>query len=155
MKKPSRSSADGDDLGPVLDFLQLIWAVEHGFESRSKRMESALGVTVSQRMVIRLLKRRPNTSAGTLAQLLRQHPSTLSGILQRLTARGLVARSDDPQDRRRVLFALTRAGLELDKDKTASFESAVRRVLRKVPSARLTHAAEALVVLAEELERND
>lgn len=148
-RKPSNE--ESDDLGPVLDFLQLVWSVEHGFESRSKRMESALGVTVSQRMVIRLLGRRPRTAAGALARLLRQHPSTLSGILQRLVARGLVVREDDPLDRRRALFSLTRAGAELDRDKTASFEHAVRRVLRKIPEARLKLAAEALVVLANEL----
>lgn len=154
MKKSSRVSEEGDDLGPVLDFLQLVWAVEHGFESRSKRMESALGVTVSQRMVVRLLGRKAKTSAGTLARMLRQHPSTLSGILQRLMARGLIVREDDPDDRRRALFSLTRSGKELDKDKTASFESAVRRVLRKIPESRLSLAAEALMVLAEELDRN-
>lgn len=153
MKKTFRTSGDGDELGPVLEFLQLVWAVEHGFESRSKRMESALGVTVSQRMAVRLLGRKPKTSAGALARLLRQHPSTLSGILQRLVTRGLVRREDDPNDRRRALFSLTRAGLELDKDKTASFESAVRRVLRKIPEPRLAQAAQALVVLADELSR--
>lgn len=146
-----RTAPSRDELGPVLEFLQLVWSVEHGFESRSKRMESALGVTVSQRMVIRLLGRRPRTTAGELARLMRQHPSTLSGILQRLVGRGLVSREDDPADRRRALFSLTRAGTALDRDKTASFEAAVRRVLRKVPEAKLKQAAEALVVLAREL----
>ncbi|RYZ67990.1 MAG: MarR family transcriptional regulator [Proteobacteria bacterium] len=146
-----RKPEPSDDLGPVLDFLQLVWSVEHGFESRSKRMEKALGVTVSQRMVVRLLGRKPKTSAGALATLLRQHPSTLSGILQRLVLRGLVTREDDPNDRRRALFSLTRSGLELDKDKTASFEHAVRRVLRKVPDAKMKLAAEVLVLLASEL----
>jgi DNA-binding MarR family transcriptional regulator len=106
-------------------------------------------------MVVRLLGRKAKTSAGALARLLRQHPSTLSGILQRLILRGLVIREDDPNDRRRALFSLTRAGQELDKDKRASFESAVRRVLRKIPEPRLKQAAEALVVLAEELARAD
>lgn len=161
MKKPGRTPATVDvkrtseeagDLGAVLEFLQLVWAVEHGFESRSKRMERALGVTVSQRMVIRLLGRKAKTSAGALARSLRQHPSTLSGILQRLVARGLVMREDDPDDGRRALFSLTRSGYALDKDKTASFEQAVRRVLRKIPEARLKLAAEALTLIAAELD---
>ena len=33
------------DLDPVLDFMRLLWNVEHGLQSTSKHMETTLGIT--------------------------------------------------------------------------------------------------------------
>ncbi len=144
---------DEHDWGRAWSLLQLMWAIDHGIELRSKRMEAALGVTISQRMVLHLLGRLPDATAGSLARLLRQHPSTLTGILRRLEREGLVRRAADPGDRRRTLLMLTRAGIALDRDKAHSLEPAIRRVLRKLDPKQLQLAAQAMEVLTRELNR--
>jgi hypothetical protein len=47
---PGRDSAG---LGFVLDFLRVLWSVEHQLKSASKRMERRLGITGPQRLVLR------------------------------------------------------------------------------------------------------
>ena len=75
-------------LDPVLDFMRLLWTLEPGLQSASKRMESALGVTGPQRIVLRIVGRHPGVSAGQLAHIAQLHPSTITGIVQRLVRKG-------------------------------------------------------------------
>lgn len=144
----------GPQLGDVLDFMRLLWAVDHGLQSTSKRMETTLGVTGPQRLVVRLVGRFPGITAGTLAQILHVHPSTLTGVLKRLEKRGLLERKSDPLDGRKALFALTEAGRGLDVPATGTVEAAVQRVLSKMTRARILHTQDVLNALAEELGGN-
>src|SRR5437868_12246913 len=99
-----------DQLGPILEFMKLLWAVDHGLQSTSKRMEASYGITGPQRLVVRIVGRFPGISAGGLAEVLHVHPSTLTGVLRRLEARGVLQRKADPSDARRALFGLTPRG---------------------------------------------
>jgi len=142
---------DGGDLGPVLEFMKQLWAVDHGLQTISKRLESQHGITGPQRLVVRIVGRTPGISAGALAQILRMHPSTLTGILRRLETRGILSRKSDPNDARRALFALTARGRKVDTLKTGTVEAAVRRVLARQPSE-ASVAQKLLGSLATELE---
>jgi len=144
---------DGADLGPVLEFMKQLWAVDHGLQTISKRLESQHGITGPQRLVVRIVGRTPGISAGALAQILRMHPSTLTGILRRLETRGVLSRRSDPNDARRALFALTARGRKVDMLKTGTVEAAVRRVLSKLPSE-ASVAQKLLATLAMELEND-
>jgi DNA-binding transcriptional ArsR family regulator len=86
-------------LGPVLEFMRALWALDHALQSASKRMESRLRITAPQRLVVRIVGRYPGTSAGELSEILHLHPSTLTGILRRLGEHGLVERQPDPATR--------------------------------------------------------
>jgi DNA-binding MarR family transcriptional regulator len=153
---PAAAAApEGEGLGFVLEFMRLVWGVDHALQSRSKRMDQVLGVTGPQRLVVRVVGRYPQASAGDIARTLRVHPSTLTGILRRLESRGFVRRVNDAQDKRRALFTLTKSGSELDTVKAGTVEAAVRRALRRLPEGHLEAAAEVLNVLTEELERDD
>src|SRR5438045_6605311 len=100
---PPDSSFDATyPLGPVLDFMRLLWSIEHGLQRMSKRMEGELGITGPQRLVLRVVGQFPNLSASELADIVRLHPSTITGILQRLVARGFLQRQSDPSDSRRA-----------------------------------------------------
>jgi MarR family transcriptional regulator, organic hydroperoxide resistance regulator len=149
-----QSSADKEkppSLDEALDFMRLLWAVDHELQSTSKRMESTLGVTGPQRLVLRIVGRFPGITAGRLARVLHLHPSTLTGILKRLDRAGLVKRSSDPLDARKALFTLTEAGQAQDIPSTDTVEAAVQRALTRVPKARIEAAQELLTALAEEL----
>src|SRR5919201_6945693 len=121
-------------LGAVLDFMRLLWAVDHALQSASKRMEAAYGVTGPQRLVVRIVGRFPGITAGRVAEILHVHPSTLTGVLKRLESRAIVQRRPDPRDARRALLALTNKGRRLDTLRTGTVEQAVRRVLTRDPA---------------------
>lgn len=70
-------------LGEVLGFLQLLWAVAHGLESISKRLQASVGVTGPQRLVVRLVGQFVGACPGDLAEVMCV-PSSLTGMLRRL-----------------------------------------------------------------------
>ena len=55
-------------------------------------------------------------SPGELARLWQVTPAVLTGVIDRLERRGLVRRESDPQDRRRLVLALTEEGLAASRD---------------------------------------
>jgi DNA-binding MarR family transcriptional regulator len=138
-------------LGDVIDFMRLLWAVDHGLEASSKQMDSLFGVTGPQRLVIRIVGRHPGIAAGRIAEILHVHPSTLTGILGRLVVRGMLVRQTDPADGRRALFGLTAAGEKLDELRSGTVESKVRRALAKVSPRELAAARRVLGSIADSL----
>ncbi|XXS02540.1 MarR family transcriptional regulator [Sorangium sp. So ce426] len=132
--------------------MKLLWAVDHGLQSTSKRMEAKMGVTGPQRLVIRIVGRYPGISAGQLAEIMQLHPSTLTGVLKRLQERGIIERRVDPKDGRRALLGLTARGRELDSLRTGTVEAAVRQALKSMPRRKLDAAQDVLAAVAEALQ---
>lgn len=142
-------------LGEVLDFLRMIWAVDHSLQKTSKRMKSAIGVTGPQRLVIRIVARFPGIPAGQIAQLLHVHPSTLTGILKRLERQGLIRRRPDPKDRRRAFLGVTENGRRIDVAGAGTVEAAAKRVLSRTPRAKIESTKEILMAFAAALGAQD
>jgi DNA-binding MarR family transcriptional regulator len=140
-------------MGEALDFMRLLWAIDHGLQRRSKRMAAALGVTGPQRLVIRIVGRSPGISAGRLARVMHLHPSTLTGILHRLEKRGLLERGRDERDLRRAVLTLSPAGRRLDVDASGTVEALTRGVLSSLPRRQVAAARQVLQALAHGLER--
>jgi DNA-binding MarR family transcriptional regulator len=140
-------------LGPVLDFLRALWALDHALQSASKRMETTLGVTGPQRFVIRMIGRFPGISAGEVSELLHVHPSTLTGVLKRLEQRGLVVRRSDPGDARRALLDLTAKGRRVDANRSGTVEGAARKALEKLPPAAMRQTRVLAEAITAELDR--
>jgi DNA-binding MarR family transcriptional regulator len=131
--------------------MRLLWNVEHGLQSTSKRMEATLGITGPQRLVLRIVSDRPGLSAGELAHILHLHPSTITGILERLVRKGLLTRARDRRDKRRVRLRSRVAAGQFVNASAGTVEAAVTRVLATLPRSRVLHAREVLSVLAEAL----
>jgi MarR family transcriptional regulator, organic hydroperoxide resistance regulator len=144
-----------DRLGDVLEFMRLLWSVDHGLQATSKRMAKDLGITGAQRLVIRVVGRFPGISAGRLAEILCLHPSTLTGVLDRLTKRKYVAREVDPTDARRAVLKLTAKGKEMDTQRSGTVEAAVRRALGKADAKSIAAAKQFLSLLGEELTEGE
>ena len=136
---------------PVLDFLRLMWAVDHELQSVSKRMLIELGLTGPQRLAVRFIGRQPGLAAGELAALLHLDPGTVTGILRRLEAAGMIVRARDSSDSRRVCLTLTRRGQAMNRTRTGTIEFAVRRALASVPDGDVRAARRVLKLLAEQL----
>ena len=139
-------------VGDAIDFLRLIWAVDHALQRRSKSMAAVLGITGPQRLVIRIIGRFPGIHAKQLADILHLHPSSLTALLKRLERRGLVRRRPDGRDRRRWLLGLTRAGQTLNREAPGTIEAAVQRTLHRTAKRDLEGARQVLGTLARELD---
>ena len=150
-RPPRRAREPSPASESVLDFMRLLWAVDHGLHKASKRMARTVGVTGPQRLVIRVVGRFPGISAGQLASILHLHPSTLTGVLRRLHARGLLSRRADSRDGRRAVLGLTHKGRRRDGEAVGTIESIVRSVLARQPRARVRAAQELLRALAHGL----
>jgi DNA-binding MarR family transcriptional regulator len=137
----------------VLAFMQLLWAVDHGLRSISKRMQARLGVTGPQRLVLRMVGRFPGVRPGEVAELLHVHPSTLTGVLERLEQRGLIRRGEHSNDGRSATLHLTRAGQRVNSERSHTVEARVRRVLAGLPAARIAAASVVLEALALDLSQ--
>lgn len=148
-----RQPHDALTLPADLELMQALWSVDHALDVMSRRMIRRLGITGPQRLVIRLLGQFPGASPGELAKLLRLHPATVSGVLKRLERRRLVMRVSDPWDGRKSQIRLTRKGEALDKPDADTVESAIGRVLSRLPRRHVELARRVLTALEEELTR--
>lgn len=147
-----RASRPDTNFGGTLEFMRLLWALDHVLHKQSKWMARRFGVTGPQRFALRVVGREPDLSAGRLAEILKVHPSTLTGILQRLERRGFLARRIDANDRRRVRLELTASGRAITATSRGSIEDRVSRILRRTSTTRLAATADVLRSMVQVLE---
>jgi DNA-binding MarR family transcriptional regulator len=139
--------------GSVLDFLRLLWAIDHALQKHSRRMTHELGVTGVQRLAIRVLGRYPDLTPGQLAGLLHLHPSTVTGVVQRLQRGGFVLRRVDRADHRRCRLALTAKGRAVDARRGGTVEAELEAALQKIDPAALSTAERVLTAIGERLAK--
>lgn len=151
MVTPKATASIEYQLDPILDFMRLLWSVEHGLQRISKRMESELGITGPQRLVLRVVGQFPGVSAGELAHIVRLHPSTITGILKRLVGRGLLERRRDPGDSRRIRLRLKRPAVPHTRASPGTVEEAVTRALDHVGASNVRAARRVLTEVAKQL----
>jgi DNA-binding MarR family transcriptional regulator len=140
--------ANTEPLGPALEFLRTLWAVDHGLARLSTRMKRTIGATGPQRLAIRLIGRTRGIGPAELANLLHVHRSAATGIVQRLEARGLLTREVHPRDSRRLILSLTAAGQKVDRDDRGTIEARVRQVLASCSAEEIASAVRLLDRLA-------
>ena len=115
------------------------------------------GMTLSQRRVLRRLTEGPRT-AGDLAAALDLSSPSLTRVLTKLELLGLLKRSVDPADRRRIVVELTTAGRRsLEHHRVFSGTSLVKaaRGLSAEQQAALAGQLSALVRVARAMESVD
>lgn len=154
-RKQKTIVADGPipHLGEALEFMRLIWALDHALQTTSKRMAVTIGITGPQRMVLRMVGRFPGIPAGQLARILLVDPSTLTGILQRLEQAEFLTRRADSTDGRRSLFELTARGRRFDIEMPGTVEAAVTAALERLGAEEIRAARNALNSMVDSLER--
>ena len=142
-------------LGQALDFLRVLWAINHGLATTSRYMKTRFGVTGRQRLIIQVVNEFPGISAGELARVLHLDPSTLTGVLQQMRQRGLLLLQSDARDRRRLRIQLTPKGRRMSHMAVGAIEAAVSKTLSHVSPAKLKATREVLTLLADNLDRRD
>ncbi len=139
-------------LGPVLDLLREWWALNHAFERTSRRMAARLGVTVPQRVLLRVIGRYPGIGPGDLAKVLHLDAGTISATVRRLEEAGVVKRRPNDRDARRVALGLTARGRSLDGDDEQTIEGALARVLMRASPEGIVVMRSFLAAFSQELE---
>lgn len=107
------------------------------------------GLSVSQYNVLRILRGagEEGLPCGEIsARMVRRDPD-LTRLLDKLEARGLVARARGTKDRRVVTATLTEEGLQLLAELDEPVEASVKQALAHVPQTRLRELLEILTEL--------
>ncbi|WP_249715041.1 MarR family winged helix-turn-helix transcriptional regulator [Rhizomonospora bruguierae] len=106
-------------------------------------------LTLPQLKILLLLASRGGTSGQEFARTLHVSLATVTGIVDRLVAQNLVARHEDPRDRRVRIIELTPVGrTTVDRIITAGVERQ-QRVLSRLSTADLETVHRAVTVLIE------
>jgi DNA-binding MarR family transcriptional regulator len=95
------------DLDPLLDATKVIAA------AIVLSLDSADQLTLPQLRALSIIQRHEPLNLSALAEGLGVNPSNASRASDQLVERGLVHRTDDPEDRRNVLLKLSPAGRRL------------------------------------------
>jgi DNA-binding MarR family transcriptional regulator len=105
--KPSKSSYVLDE--QVGFILRQVWQRHSSIFSR----DIGANITPTQWAALSKLAETGPCSQNQLGRLTAMDVATIKGVIDRLTARGLTETSQDPEDGRRLLVSLTRAGQQL------------------------------------------
>jgi trehalose 6-phosphate phosphatase len=140
-------------LGPVLEFMRTLWALEHGLNRRSKEMHRLFGVTGPQRLVVRVVARVGPVTPGRLAKVLHLHPASVTRLARALERRGLLRRRCDPLDRRRLLLELGPGAARVERLEAGTIEEAVRAALEQATPADVAAARRVVEAIAAGLLR--
>ncbi len=99
---------------PLDDFLCFsIYSTGLAFNRVYRQQLEKLGLTYPQYLAMVALWEEDNVTVGRLGERLSLDTNTLTPMIKRLEATGLITRTRDAQDERRVLVALTPEGRAL------------------------------------------
>jgi DNA-binding MarR family transcriptional regulator len=96
---------------------------------RSRQVHAVGDVTLSEVSVLSRLDRDGPDSPGSLAELERVRPQAMAATLAGLEERGLVSRSPDAADGRRVVMSVTDAGRKMLADRRSEIVRRMAAVL--------------------------
>jgi DNA-binding MarR family transcriptional regulator len=106
-------------------------------------------VTIPQYRALVVLASRGPQSAGALADALGVHTSTLTRLCDRLVAKELITRADEPGNRRRVTLTLTARGRGLVRSVTNRRRKEIARIVARVPRQQRSAMVDALHAFGE------
>jgi DNA-binding MarR family transcriptional regulator len=107
------------------------------------------GITESQAELLRLVGRQPGISVSAAAADLALAPNTASTLVSKLSARGLLVRTPDPEDRRVGRLALTAPAQRLADESRAARRAALTEVLDGLDADDTRALAAGLQVLSD------
>ncbi len=142
---------DGDTLRPFSESLPMLLLKAREASMRAFRpMLAAHDLTEQQWRVLRALTSLDGAPEVTaLADITFLLAPSLSRIITKLEDRGLISRDTVPQDQRRALISLTRAGIELVAEIAPQSEALYSLIENHLPHERFADLMEGLQSLAE------
>ncbi|MEO9139209.1 MAG: MarR family transcriptional regulator [Jatrophihabitans sp.] len=156
----NQGSRDSDDAGVedgVRDVVEAVLIASRVLVAVSARSLTDLddAVTPTQFRSLVILDGHGEINLNRLAEILDVNASTAMRTIDRLIANGFVTRQENPDNRRQVLLALTRAGTRLVARVTSRRRQEISRIVEAVPSAEraaVVHALRSFASASGELE---
>jgi DNA-binding MarR family transcriptional regulator len=118
-----------------------------------RRLRSVHGFSLSQAAVLGRLDREGTMSIGDLAAAERVRPQSMAQTVADLELDGLIERSPDPADGRRVLVSLTASGISRLNEDRHKREGWIEQAIDAELSAHDREVLEEAIVLLQRLER--
>jgi DNA-binding MarR family transcriptional regulator len=115
--------------------------------ARILRQQAELGLTPSQITALATIAREGPLTLGALADTEHVTPPSMTKVVEKLEAMGLIERRPDPADRRRVLAAVTSAGLDLLAEARARKDAILATRIAELDDGQLRQLTVALDVL--------
>jgi DNA-binding MarR family transcriptional regulator len=143
----ARAIPDDPTVADVVDSLRAIIRELR----RGGREAEQVGVHGAQLFAMQKLAEGPAASLGELARRTFTDPSSVSVVVTRLVERGLVSRTVDADDRRRVLIALTPAGRAIVRRAPRAAQARLVTAAQELPERQLASLANGLRALVRGL----
>lgn len=118
----------------------------------ANRANTEPGLTVPQLRAMRLLHRSPGVGVSAIAEHQGIGVASASALVDRLVRRGLVDRTQDPAERRRVMLTLTAEGTARLEATTRATRDRLGVMLRTLTAIQRQDIERAMSVLAAALE---
>ncbi|MBM2621252.1 MarR family transcriptional regulator [Actinoplanes sp. LDG1-06] len=112
-------------------------------------------LTLSQLKILMLLARHGSVSGSELAGMLGIGAAALTGMVDRLVVQDLVARAEDPHDRRVRRIALTRTGRDLIGSIFNAGDEKMRALLSRLSAEELDLVAQATALIIKAAEAGE
>lgn len=143
---------------PALAILRSLRRILRRVELSSSELEQAHAITQPQLVCLRAITASGRCTQSDLSREVHLSASTLVGVIDRLEAKGLVTRTRDQDDRRRIFLAPTAAGLRKAEVAPEPLHQRVSQALGELPLAeqrRIERALSRLVTLLEAENEED
>ncbi|MFA5533238.1 MAG: MarR family transcriptional regulator [Mariniphaga sp.] len=133
----------------TMEILIQIRKIVRSINIESKKIEKEYGVSIPQVLCLHYLRDSKNFQAGQgeIRRFLNLNPSTTSGIINRLEAKGLIARLPKSGDKRVVTIALTSKGDQLMEGMPALLHEQLSKKLNKLDDLTTSRVQESLELL--------
>jgi len=113
MNEPAQADCRSIDVESMLCFD--LYSTHHAVGQVYKPLLAPLGITYPQYLVLTILWANANLTVGAISERLYLESSTLTPLIKRLEAQGLVKRTRDAVDERKVRVTLTEQGAAMQR----------------------------------------
>jgi DNA-binding MarR family transcriptional regulator len=139
----------------INDIIELQRKVDHARRQYELDIWMELPLTIAQLKSLFFIRNQGSTSLGKLAAALKVTPTNTTGIVDRLVKRGLVSRTENPENRRMLLLRATDKGEELMKKLRERRKGYFIEVLGNISTDELATLARGLNSLVEVVEAQE
>jgi DNA-binding MarR family transcriptional regulator len=138
------------------DILLALRRIMRNMDIASRQLISERGLTTPQLICLQNLQEQGPLTTGMLAEAVALSPATVTGILDRMERRGLITRERRPEDKRRVLVAVTAAGQAAAEAAPSCLAQRLAESLERLPEDERAEIQRVIIYLAELSDmRND
>jgi DNA-binding MarR family transcriptional regulator len=120
-----------------------------------RRIMRSMDIASRQLICLQNLQEQGPLTTGKLAEAVSLSPATVTGILDRMERRGLITRERRPEDKRRVLVAVTAAGQSAAEAAPSYLAKRLAQSLERLPEAERAEIQRVILYLAEWSELRD